>query len=83
MASVPHSHFFRGLIVLMFVGAAVLVGGYGLRLIIVAFDGLGSSEGNLILFGLGSVLLILSPFVCIFGAVYWISLSPNSGDKNN
>ena len=82
MGSVPRSRLSRVLIVSMFVGAALLIGGYGLRLMIAAFDGHGSTEGNALLFGLGSILLILSPLVCIFGAIIRISSSPNSEDKN-
>jgi len=82
MASVSRSRVFRGFIVLVLSGAALLGGYSGLSLIAEAFDRHGSVGGNAIFFAVGLVLLGLSPVALIVGVVYWTSSSPNPGDKN-
>jgi hypothetical protein len=75
MASVFRSRFFRGLIVCIFAGTAILVGYYGVSLLVEAFNGHGSPGGNALLFVLGLILLVLSPVAFIVGIVYWTSSS--------
>ena len=82
MASVSHFRFFRGSVVFMFAGAALLVGWYGLSLLVESFDGHGSPAGNVLLFALGLILLVLSAVTFIVGVVRWTSSSPNPRDKN-
>jgi hypothetical protein len=83
MASVFRSRFFRGLIVCIFAGAALLLGYSGVSLLVEAFNEHGSPEGNALLFVLGLILLALSPGAIIVAVVYWTSSSSNSGGKNN
>jgi hypothetical protein len=83
MASVFRSGFFRGLIVCIFAGAAILVGYYGVSLLVEAFNAHGSPGGNALLFALALILLALSPVAFIVAVVYWTSTSPNSGGKNS
>jgi predicted PurR-regulated permease PerM len=82
MSSIFRSRFIRRVVVFMFAGGALLVGYYGLSLLVEAFDRHGSPGGNAILFALGLILLVLSPLAVIAGVVYWTSSSPNPGDKN-
>jgi predicted PurR-regulated permease PerM len=82
MASVSRFQFFREFAVFMFVGAVLLVGCYGLSLIVESFDGHGSPGGNAVLFAIGLILLVLSPVAFIVGVVGWTSSSPNPRHKN-
>ena len=67
MVSVVRSRFFRGLIAFMLAGAALIVGCYGVLLLVESFNGHGSPEGNFVLFGLALTLLVLSTCAFIFG----------------
>ena len=60
MESVFRSRFFRGLIVFMFAGTALLDGCYGAAPLVETFNEHGSSVGNVVLFGLDLMLLVLS-----------------------
>jgi hypothetical protein len=82
VASVFNSRFFRGFIVFLFAGAALLVAGYGVLLLVEALNGRGSVGGNVLLFALGLILLVLSPAAFIFGIVYW-TLSRPSPEGND
>jgi predicted membrane channel-forming protein YqfA (hemolysin III family) len=82
MASVSHFRFFRGFVVFVFAGAALLVGWYGLSLLVESFNGHGSPGGNILLFALGLILLVLSAVAFLVGVVRWTSSSPNPRDKN-
>ena len=83
MASASRSRIFRGLIVFLFAGAALLVGYYGVLLLVQAFNGHGSPGGNALLFVLGLILLALSPAAFIVGIVYWTLSRPSQGEKNS
>jgi predicted PurR-regulated permease PerM len=82
MASVSRFQFFWEFVVFMFAGAVLLVGCYGLSLIVESFDGHGSPGGNAVLFAIGLILLVLSPVAFIVGVVGWTSSSPNPRHKN-
>jgi hypothetical protein len=69
MASVFRSRFFRELIASIFAIAAVIVGCYGVFLIVEAFNVHGSSGGNALLFALGLILLVLSVAALIVGSL--------------
>jgi hypothetical protein len=69
MISVFRSGFFRGVIVLMFASGALIVGGYGVLLLVEAFNGHGSSAGNVLLFALGLLLLFLSVAAIVVGGL--------------
>jgi hypothetical protein len=71
MASFFRSRFFRWCSALFFLCAAFIVGCYGALLLFNAFDGHGSVVGNIALFGLGLLLLVLSPIVLIVGVINW------------
>jgi hypothetical protein len=82
MASVTRFRFFQGFVVFMFSGAALLVGWYGLSLLVESFNGHGSPGGNILLFAIGLILLVLPPVHLIVAVVYWTSPSPDPGDKD-
>ena len=65
----------------MFAVAALLVGCYGVSLLLEAFNAQGSPEGNALLFTLG-LALILSSVIVIVVIVHWKSSPPSRGDKN-
>lgn len=67
MSTIFCSRVVRRLVALIFAGALLLVGYYGLLLIVEAFDQHGSSAGNAIFFIIGLTLLVLSPFAFIVG----------------
>ena len=71
MASVFRSRYFRGFLAFFFLGAAFLIGCYGVVLMVDAFDANGSVVGNTALFGLGLFLLVFSPIVLIVGLMNW------------
>jgi hypothetical protein len=76
MASVSFSRFFRTCLALFFVSAALFVGGYGVSLLVEAFDGHGSPGGNFLLIGLGLFLLGLSLIVLVIGVSMWTLAHP-------
>lgn len=78
MASISRSRFFRECLAFFFVSAALFVGGYGVLLLVSAFDGKGSPVGNAFLFGLGLFLLIFSPIVLILGLINWRKAHPSA-----
>jgi len=82
MASVSRFRFFRGFVVSVFAGAALLVGWYGLSLLTESFNGHGSPGGNVLLFALGMILLVLSPVSLLDAVVRSTSSSANIRDKN-
>jgi hypothetical protein len=71
MASVARSRFLRRCLALFAVGSALIVGWYGVLLLVEAFDGHGSPVGDFLLFGLGLFLLILSLIALIVGLNIW------------
>jgi hypothetical protein len=71
MASVSRSRFFRGCLALFFMGTALIVGCYGVLVLVESFDGRGSSVGNSLLFGLALFFLGLSSIVLIVGLSNW------------
>jgi len=83
MALVSRSRIFQGLIVFIFAGVALLVGYYGVLLLVQGFNGHGSPGGNALLFVLGLILLALSPAAFIVGIVYWTLSRPSQGEKNS
>ena len=78
MASISSSRFFRECLAFFFASAALIVGCYGVMLLVSAFDGNGSPVGNVLLFGLGLFLLIFSPIVLIFGLINWRKAHPSA-----
>ena len=83
MPGISRSRFFRGFLVLVFLGAA-LFGCLAVRLLVEAATGHGSFGGNILLMGLGLMLLVLSSAVLIVGIVYWRLSQPSREDvKNN
>lgn len=67
----------------MFTGVALLVGFYGVSLILEAFDRNGSPAGSVILFAFGLILLALALVVFIFGVVYWTRTRPSPHENNS
>ena len=77
MASVFRSGFFRTGLAFCLVAAALIVGCYGVLLLVEAFDAHGSAGGNLLLFGLGLFLLGSSLIVLLIGMRMWRLAHPN------
>jgi len=82
MTSIVRSRYFRGFIVFLYAGAALIVAGLGLSLLFGAARGHGTASGNVLLFVTGFLLLILSPAVFILGIVYWNSSRPDRTDTD-
>jgi hypothetical protein len=82
VASVSRSRFFRGSLVFLFIGA-VLVGGLAVSLLVEAASGHGSFAGNILIMGLGLMLLVLSAVGLIVGTMYWRLSQPSSEDADN
>jgi hypothetical protein len=59
---------FRGFLVFLFIGAALL-GGLAVSLLVEAATGHGSFAGNILITGLGLMLLAVSAVVLIFGTI--------------
>jgi hypothetical protein len=76
MASVSRSRFFRGCVLLSFLGAAVLVGFYGFSVLLESVNGRGNNGGNALLFAIGFILLLLSLGIFVFVAKYWTPQRP-------
>jgi hypothetical protein len=83
MAPVSHSRFFRGCLALFLLGAAFIVGCYGVLLLFVVFDGHGSPVGSTFLFALGLLLLALSPFIFYVGLLNWRLAHPSPEDADS
>jgi hypothetical protein len=83
MASVFRSRFFRGCAALFFLGAALLVGCYGVLCLFEAFDRHGSPGGNALLFGLGLLLLCFSAIFLIVGLSNWRLAHPSPVDVSS
>jgi hypothetical protein len=66
----------------MFGGVALLVGYYGLLLLVASISTHGSPGGDVLLLIFGMILLILSPVTFIVGVVYWTPSPPDSEDQN-
>jgi hypothetical protein len=81
--SVSRSRFFRGFLASLLIGAALLLGGLGVSLLVEAATGHGSSEGNLIRIAVGLMLLVSSPVFFIVGIINWRLSQPSSEDANN
>ena len=73
MSSVFLSRFFRELTVLVFAGAAILVGCYGVLLIVQFFTGHGSPGGSTFVFALGFLCLCVSAAVLVICSMKWWS----------
>jgi hypothetical protein len=63
-------------------GAAIFVGLCGVLLLVKSLGSLGNFWGNVFLFGLGLVLLGLSPFVFIVGLIKWRQAGPAQRDAD-
>jgi len=74
--SVSRSRFFRVCLALFFMGAAIFVSLCGVLLLLGSFNSHGSFWVKVFLFGLGLVLLGLSPFVFIVGLINWRLADP-------
>lgn len=80
--SVSRSHLFRVCIALFFMGATIFVGFCGVLLLVDSFDSHGNFWGQVFLFGLGLLLLGLSPFVFIVGLIKWRQADPAQRDED-
>ena len=78
--SIFNSRHLKDIIFFGFAAVMILVGGYGILLLIQALGGNGSSEGNSLIFALGLVLVIVSVFSLIIGILHWKSVS-SAGDS--
>jgi protein-S-isoprenylcysteine O-methyltransferase Ste14 len=65
----------------VFIGVALL-GCFAVSLLVEAATGHGSSAGNILMMGLGLMLLVLSAIVLIFGIKYWRLSQPRPEDAN-
>ena len=68
--SIFSSRLFKNLVFFAFAAAMILVGCYGILLLMQALGGNGSSEGNSLIFALGLVLTIVSAFSLIIGVLH-------------
>jgi hypothetical protein len=82
MASVSRSRFFRGFLVFLSIGA-VLVAGLAVSLMVEAATGHGSFASNILIMGLGLMLLVVSAVLLIVGIMYWRLSQPSPEDANN
>jgi hypothetical protein len=80
--SVSRSVFFRVCLPLFFMGAAIFVGLRGVLLLVESIDSHGSFWGKVFLFGLGLVLLGLSPFVFMVGLINRKQADPAQTDTD-
>jgi len=79
---VSRSLFFRVCLPLFFMGAAIFVGLCGVFLLVDSFDSHGNFWGKVFLFGLGLVLLGLTPFVLMVGIIKWRQADPAQTDTD-
>ncbi len=82
MASVSRTRILRGLLVCLFIGAGC-IGWLAVSLLFEAATGHGSPAGDILIVGLGLLLLLVSAVVLIFGIIYWKLPKPSPGDRNN
>ena len=71
MASVFRSRFFRGFLAFLFIGAALFVGWLAVSLLVGALAAPGITAANILLTGLGVVLLGLSVSVLLGVILLW------------
>jgi hypothetical protein len=81
--SIFNSRLFKNLIFFVFVAVMILVGGYGILLIMQVWEGNGNSEGNSLIFVLGLVLIIVSGFSLSIGILHWRSVSFRENSKKS
>ena len=81
MAPVVRSRYFRGLIVFLFGGAALLVVWLAVSLLIEVVAGHGSSAGNILRIGLSIFLFAVSAILSIVAILNWRSSHPSEGSK--
>ena len=81
--SIFDSRLFKVLIFSAFASVMILVGGYGILLLVQALGENGSSEGNSLIFVLGLILIIVSVFSLIIGILYWKSASTPKRSKKS
>ena len=81
--SISNSRMFKNLIFFTFAAVMILMGGYGILLIIHASVRNGSSEGYSLIFVLGLVLIIVSTFSLCIGVLYRESVSSAGDGKKN
>jgi predicted membrane channel-forming protein YqfA (hemolysin III family) len=79
---ISRSRFFRGFLVFVFLGAA-LFGCLAVRVLVEAATGHGSFGGNILLMGLGLMLLVVSAVAFIVGIICWRSSQPCRKDAKN
>jgi hypothetical protein len=82
MASVFRSQCIRGLIIFMFGSVALVIGYYGVSILVAAIGAHGSPGGDVLLLVFGLILLILCPVTFIIGVLFWTPSLPDSEDKN-
>jgi len=82
VASVSRSRFFRGFLVFLFIGAALLAG-LAVSMLVEAATGHGSLAGDILMMGLALMLLVLSAVLIILGIMYWRLSQPSPEDANN
>ena len=83
MPSVFRSQCIRGLIIFIFGSIALLIGYYGVSILVAAISAHGSPGGNILLLVFGLILLVLSPVTFIIGVLFWTPSSLDSKDKND
>jgi hypothetical protein len=81
MAPVVRSQHFRGLIVFLFGGAAVLVAWLAVSLLVEVVTGHGSSAGNILRIGLSILLFAVSAIFSIVAILNWRSSRPSEENK--
>jgi hypothetical protein len=81
--SIFNSRLFKDLIFLAFAAIMILVGGYGILLLIQVLGGNGSSEGNSLIFVLGLVLILVSAFALTIAVLYRKSESSTEHSKKS
>jgi hypothetical protein len=81
MAPVSRSRHFRGLIVFLFGGAALLVVWLAVSLLVEVVTGHGSSAGNILRIGLSIFLFAVSAILSIVAIFNWRSSHPGEVNK--
>jgi len=83
MASVSRSRHFRGLIVFLFGGTALLVVWLAVSLLFEVVTGHGSSAGNILRIGISIFLFAVSAILSIVAILNWRSSHPSEENKTS
>jgi hypothetical protein len=82
VTSVSRSRLFRGFLIFVIVDAA-LFAALAVSLLVGGATGDGSFAGNILITGLGLMLLVVSAVVLIVGIMYWRSSQPGREDADD